>query len=271
MPTRLKKLESLLYRLITAPSGVAEGLAAERESGRGRPRRDRARRRSAVGPGARRYLREHVLLPYSRRAQGGFSGHARGPRWRQVSQPGHRLHPRISADRAVALLLRTLPRGNICAIIRSAMARRLSRTSRGLNEQSSRSFTVPTLRRWGLTRCVRSRPRIGRRSSSRFIRRRRYSRSIGESQSCRERLRRIARGSPRSGARSKFSYGGAMRACSTASSNELKPKRSKKSRAGQTFAQICDVVAAHADVENPVTAMNQMLARWLSDGLLVRG
>jgi len=40
---------------------------------------------------------------------------------------------------------------------------------------------------------------------------------------------------------------------------------------GATFAQICDVVAGHADVENPVTAMNQMLARWLSDGLLVRG
>src|SRR5271166_4575794 len=35
MPTRLKKLESLLYRLITAPSGVAEGLAAERELGAG--------------------------------------------------------------------------------------------------------------------------------------------------------------------------------------------------------------------------------------------
>jgi hypothetical protein len=31
MPTQLKELQSLLYRLITAPSGVAEGLAAERE------------------------------------------------------------------------------------------------------------------------------------------------------------------------------------------------------------------------------------------------
>ena len=31
MPIHLKELESLLYRLITAPSGVAEGLAAERE------------------------------------------------------------------------------------------------------------------------------------------------------------------------------------------------------------------------------------------------
>jgi hypothetical protein len=30
MPMRLKELEGLLYRLITAPSGVAEGLAAER-------------------------------------------------------------------------------------------------------------------------------------------------------------------------------------------------------------------------------------------------
>jgi hypothetical protein len=31
MPMHLRKLESLLYRLITAPSGVAEGLAAERD------------------------------------------------------------------------------------------------------------------------------------------------------------------------------------------------------------------------------------------------
>lgn len=33
MPTNLKELQSLLYRLITAPSGVAEGLAAERDLG----------------------------------------------------------------------------------------------------------------------------------------------------------------------------------------------------------------------------------------------
>ena len=33
MPTHLNKLESLLYRLITAPNGVAEGLAAERTLG----------------------------------------------------------------------------------------------------------------------------------------------------------------------------------------------------------------------------------------------
>ena len=35
MPTRLKKLESLLYRLITAPSGVAGAIAAERDLGPG--------------------------------------------------------------------------------------------------------------------------------------------------------------------------------------------------------------------------------------------
>ena len=35
MPTQLKELQSLLYRLITAPSGVAEGLAAERGLGTG--------------------------------------------------------------------------------------------------------------------------------------------------------------------------------------------------------------------------------------------
>ena len=35
MPTHLNKIESLLYRLITAPSGVAEGLAAERDLGAG--------------------------------------------------------------------------------------------------------------------------------------------------------------------------------------------------------------------------------------------
>jgi hypothetical protein len=35
MPTQLKELQSLLYRLITAPSGVAEGLATERSLGAG--------------------------------------------------------------------------------------------------------------------------------------------------------------------------------------------------------------------------------------------
>jgi len=39
---------------------------------------------------------------------------------------------------------------------------------------------------------------------------------------------------------------------------------------GATFAEICDVVAADAGIEDPVAAMNQMLARWLSDSLLVR-
>jgi hypothetical protein len=37
---------------------------------------------------------------------------------------------------------------------------------------------------------------------------------------------------------------------------------------GATFAEICDVVAANADDDDPVAAMNRLLARWLSDGLL---
>ena len=37
-----------------------------------------------------------------------------------------------------------------------------------------------------------------------------------------------------------------------------------------TFAEICDVVA-EADDDDPVAAMNRLLARWLSDGLLTRG
>jgi hypothetical protein len=40
---------------------------------------------------------------------------------------------------------------------------------------------------------------------------------------------------------------------------------------GATFAEICDVVAANADGQDPVAAMNRLLARWLSDGILVRG
>jgi hypothetical protein len=42
-------------------------------------------------------------------------------------------------------------------------------------------------------------------------------------------------------------------------------------RRGATFAEICDVVAKHAEVDDPVAAINRMLARWLSDGLLARG
>ena len=40
---------------------------------------------------------------------------------------------------------------------------------------------------------------------------------------------------------------------------------------GATFAEICEVVAADGGEEDPVAAMNRMLARWLADGLLVRG
>ena len=37
-----------------------------------------------------------------------------------------------------------------------------------------------------------------------------------------------------------------------------------------TFAEICDIVAATAADQDPVAAMNQMLSRWLSDNLLTR-
>jgi hypothetical protein len=40
---------------------------------------------------------------------------------------------------------------------------------------------------------------------------------------------------------------------------------------GATFAEICEVVASDGREQDPVAAMNQMLARWLSDGLLVSG
>lgn len=40
---------------------------------------------------------------------------------------------------------------------------------------------------------------------------------------------------------------------------------------GATFAEICDVVAANAGDQDSVAAMNRILARWLSDSLLARG
>ena len=40
---------------------------------------------------------------------------------------------------------------------------------------------------------------------------------------------------------------------------------------GVTFAEICDLVAANAGDQDPVAAMNRLLARWLLDGLLTRG
>ncbi len=39
---------------------------------------------------------------------------------------------------------------------------------------------------------------------------------------------------------------------------------------GAAFAEICDVVAASADGHDAVAAMNRMLARWLADRLLTR-
>jgi len=38
-----------------------------------------------------------------------------------------------------------------------------------------------------------------------------------------------------------------------------------------TFGEICDLVAENADIEDPVATINQMLARWLADSLLTRG
>ena len=38
---------------------------------------------------------------------------------------------------------------------------------------------------------------------------------------------------------------------------------------GVTFAEVCDLVAADGGIEDPVVAMNRMLGRWLSDGLLM--
>jgi hypothetical protein len=40
---------------------------------------------------------------------------------------------------------------------------------------------------------------------------------------------------------------------------------------GATFAEICDIVAANDGDQEPVAAMNRLLARWLSDSLLARG
>jgi hypothetical protein len=40
---------------------------------------------------------------------------------------------------------------------------------------------------------------------------------------------------------------------------------------GATFSEICDLVAADASIEDPIATMNRMLARWLSDNLLTRG
>ncbi|MGH7925203.1 MAG: HvfC/BufC family peptide modification chaperone [Candidatus Binatus sp.] len=40
---------------------------------------------------------------------------------------------------------------------------------------------------------------------------------------------------------------------------------------GATFADICELVAGDAEFEDPVATMDRMLARWLSEGLLARG
>jgi hypothetical protein len=40
---------------------------------------------------------------------------------------------------------------------------------------------------------------------------------------------------------------------------------------GATFAEICDVVATEAGDEDLIAVMNRTLARWLSDGILTRG
>ncbi len=55
---------------------------------------------------------------------------------------------------------------------------------------------------------------------------------------------------------------------------DLDPTEANALEAAQrsvTFAEICDIVAATAVDQDPIAAMNQMLARWLSDSLLTSG
>ncbi len=128
--SHLNKLESLLYRLITAPSGVAEGLAAERELGAGGLDTivlgdDRLSAEARVDIYANMYfyrildaLKEDFPATLAVLGDDNFHNLVTGYLLEYPpTEPSH-------------LLMRTAPRGRICAIIRCANARRLSRTSR---------------------------------------------------------------------------------------------------------------------------------------------
>ena len=270
MPTELKELQSLLYRLITAPSGVAEGLDAERRMPAGGLDAlvrgdDRLSAEDRVDIYANMYfyrlldvLREDFPATLKVLGDDNFHNLATGylleypPTEPSISHCGRHLagylrdHPMrddapfvadlAKLERAVAEVFHSLDAPALEPEALRAIAPADWPAMR-LTIHPSAQILVLDWRVSGLLRAVEEgRPWTpAERGAVRVLAWRRDARVFYRDL---ERLEADA-------------LGVVMR--------------------GASFAMICEAVAAGAGSRDPVAAMNGLLARWISDGLIARG
>jgi hypothetical protein len=231
MPTHLNKLETLLYRLITAVSGVAEGLAAERDLASGLDRvvlgDDRLSAEARVDIYANMYfyrildaLKEDFPATLAVLGDDNFHNLVTGyileypPTEPSISECGSHL-PSYLRDHP---LRESAP-----------FAADLARLERSIVEvfQGPEISALEADREWKPAEPGAVQVLVWRHNS------RVFHRDLE---------------SPEAGALEAISR-------------------------GTTFAEICDIVASNpaAGDDDPVAAINRMLARWLSDSLVTRG
>jgi hypothetical protein len=270
MPTKLKDLQHLLYRLITAPSGVAEGLAAERELGaRGLHTivlgDDRLSAEARVDIYANMYfyrildaLKED--FPATRAVVGDDNFHNLvtgyliehpptepslyycGPYFAEYLR-GHPIREQVPFVADLAALERTIVevfQGRDATALTPDALRAIAPEDWPAMKLSVQPAAQRLVLEWRVSDLVRAveedknwQP-AERRAVKVIVWRRDthvFHRELEQIEA--DALKVVWRGSP--------------------------------------FAEICDVVASHADVADPVAEMNRMLARWLSDGLLAHG
>lgn len=266
----LKNLQALLYRLITAPGGVAEGMAAERERGAGAPRdpdeiivgdeRLSAAARLEIYANAYFYrildcLREDFPATLAVLGADNFHNLVTGY---LIEYPP--TEPSIfCAGRYLADFLRTHPMRQRWPFI--AELARLERTlAEVFHAADAPALDADAMRAvapddWPAL-VIRTRPAV----------------AILDCQWRVDELRRAVedKGEWSAPARSPTSVV-VWRQNSRVYHREL--ERSERTALGlaadsASFAAMCDAVAAEAGEENPVALINRLLARWLADGLL---
>jgi hypothetical protein len=270
MPIHLKELESLLYRLITAPSGVAEGLATERDLGAGGLDAivlgdDRLSAEARVDIYANMYfyrIRDALKedFPATLAVLGDDNFHNLVTGYLLEYQP---TEPSIShCGRYLADYLRDhlLREGAPFVADLAKLERAVVEVFQGTDEAVLEPDTLREIppEDWPAMK-LRVHP---------------AAQILELEWRVSELLRAVEEGHPW-----KPAERGAVKVLVWRRNARVFYRDLERAEAdaleaasrGVTFSEICDVVATEASDDDPVAAMNRMLARWLSDALLTRG
>jgi hypothetical protein len=270
MPTRLKELQSLLYRLITAPSGVAEGLAAERGlgiSGLGAIvlGDERLSAEARVDIYANMYfyrildaLKEDFAATLAVLGADDFHNLATGYLLEHPPTEPSLYH----CGRYLADYLRDHPMRKRVPFVAdvAALERAIVEVFQG---PDTTALTPDALRAiapsdWPAIK-LRLQP---------------AAQTLALEWRVSEVVRAVEEGRPWQAAERGKIKVLVWRRQSQVFHRELEQLEGDALAAvvrGATFAEICDAVANHNDIQDPVAEMNRMLARWLSDAVLAHG